>query len=144
MFREHMLHEQYSEFSGSNFVSGRDEYGLLRESIHNYQDGSVKAGCGELFDEIHGDGFPRSGRNRELLEGAVWLVSGGLCSTTASTRSYKVDYIGTNLRPDEVASDELEGFGLAGMARELVVVLELENAGSEIVSVGNVNTTVKK
>ena len=38
---------------------GRNEDGLLRKAVYDYQDSSETIGGGKLFDEIHGDGIPR-------------------------------------------------------------------------------------
>ena len=71
---------------------GRDEDGLLGESI-NYHKNSVKTRrVWKEFDEVHGNGFPRMGRNRELLKGAVELVKLGFGSHTSHARLDVIPY----------------------------------------------------
>ena len=53
---------------------GRNENTLLAETVNNDEDGSKSVGLGKLLDEVHGDGVPRTRRDRKLLERSVRLV----------------------------------------------------------------------
>jgi hypothetical protein len=53
----------------------QNEESLLSETVYHYQDSGKTFGVGELLDEIHRDRFPRTERNRELTEKAIWFMS---------------------------------------------------------------------
>ena len=68
MLREDVKQEQLSQ-SGHIYgiVRGDEDY-LLREAVHDDQDGSKAGGGWQVFDEVHRNGIPRALRNRELFQ----------------------------------------------------------------------------
>ena len=106
---------------------------MFRETINDYQYGVVSSGRRESFDEVHGYGFPRSRRNRELLKGAVWFVSLRFRSHTSRARLAVVLDVFAHIRPRIFLSNEFQGLVLAWVSAEYVVVLVSEYAESKVV-----------
>ena len=52
----------------------RNEDTLLGESVDYHQDRVEAIGSRKRFYEVHGNGFPRTRRDGELLESAIRLV----------------------------------------------------------------------
>ena len=53
MFGEDMEKEQLSQSGGINGVMHGDEYALLREAIHDNEDGCESGQRWKMFNEIH-------------------------------------------------------------------------------------------
>ena len=68
MLREDVKQEQLSQ-SGRIYgiVHGDEDY-LLREAVHDDQDGGEAGGGRQVFNEIHRNGIPRALRNQELFQ----------------------------------------------------------------------------
>ena len=62
---------------------GWNENALLREAVNDDEDGGVSAGEGKVFNEIHGDGVPRSLWHRELLEESIEVMMRSLSTSTS-------------------------------------------------------------
>ena len=84
---------------------GRDEDRLLGESINYHKDSIKTRGVWKGFDEVHGNGFPRTGRNGELLEDAVGLVKLGFGSHTSRARLDVIPYKPVESRPVILSAD---------------------------------------
>src|ERR1700753_2523572 len=75
---------------GSGGGSRYEQY-HLRQPVHNYKDHIVRGlecgsrGLWKLSDAVHGNGFPWTVRNRELLEQSIRLMSCGLIPRTRIT-----------------------------------------------------------
>ena len=65
---EHVRNEELGELRGSDGVVSRNEYSLLRQAVHDNEDGGKSIGGGEFLDEVHGDRVPWVSRDRELFE----------------------------------------------------------------------------
>jgi hypothetical protein len=68
MLGKDMDNKKFGQLCGGDSVVSRNEESLLSETVHHYQDSGKTFRVGELLDEIHRDGFPRTERNRELTE----------------------------------------------------------------------------
>ena len=68
MLGEHVRNEELGKLRGSDGVMSRNEYPLLQQAVHDYEDGGKSIGGGELLDEVHGDRVPWASRDRELFE----------------------------------------------------------------------------
>ena len=62
---------------------------------------------------------------------------------TSDTGLAEVFDEGADVRPGVISPNEFQGLVLTEMAREDVVVLEIEDAESEIVHIGDVDSIVK-
>ena len=122
MFGEDVKQEETSEFFGGDLALGRDKDTLLREAVNDNQDRSVTVGLRELFDEVHQDGIPVSGGDRQGLKPTVGFVPSGLVSGTCDARLNVRPYQRAKVRPVILAGNDLEGLVLSGMACEWVVV----------------------
>ena len=113
MFGEDVKQEETSEFFGGDLALGQDEDTLFREVVNDNQDHSVTVGLRELFDEVHRDGIPVSGGDRQGLKPTVGFVPLGLVLGTCDAR--------LNVRPYHHAQ---EIKGKAGI-REYIESVEL-------------------
>ena len=116
---------------------------MFRETINEYQYGVVISGRRESFDEVHGYGFPRSRRNRELLKGAVWFVSLRFRSHTSRARLAVVLDVFAHIRPRIFLSNEFQGLVLAWVSAEYVVVLVSEYPKPKVVVVRYVDAAIE-
>ena len=64
-----------------------NEDALLGEAIYYYQDSSKSFGIWEVFNEIHGDGMPQTGRDGKLTEKAIGFMMLGLVLRISCTGS---------------------------------------------------------
>ena len=64
---EHVHNEELGELRGSDGVVSWNEYSLLRQVVHDNEDGGKSIG-GELLNEVHGDRVPWASGDRELFE----------------------------------------------------------------------------
>ena len=103
----------------------RDADELLAGAVDNIEDGSVIVGGGELFNEVEGNGMPRTGRNGELLDEAEWFVSWGLVSFAGDAAVDEIFDVSVDVGPRVVTLEEVERAVLAGVACSQVIVLEL-------------------
>ena len=117
---------------------------MLAEAINYDEYCGVTLGAGKLFDEVHGNGVPRTGRNRELLYCSVGLMSRSLGALTRSARATIVLDKGAEVRPGELPSDEGEGLVNAIMSSEQVIVPVAEDTELEVVEIWNVNFAILK
>ena len=85
VFGEDVSNEEFSQAGGVYGVRGRNEDALLGESVNNDEDSGEAGGLGKMFNEVYGDGIPRTRRNRELLNQTIRLVSRGLRPTVLCT-----------------------------------------------------------
>ena len=63
-----MHNKELGKLRGSDGVVSWNEYSLLRQAVHNDEDGGKSIGGGELLDEVHGDRVPWASGDRELFE----------------------------------------------------------------------------
>ena len=87
MYGKYMDNKEFSQLSRSDGVVCGDENALLCEMIYHYQDSSKPFGNWEVFNEIHGNRIPQTGRDRKLMEKTIRLVVLGLVPRTSCTRS---------------------------------------------------------
>ena len=66
MLGEHVHNKELGELRGSDGVVSQNEYSLLRQAVHNDEDGGKSIG-GELLDEVHGDRVPWTSGYGELF-----------------------------------------------------------------------------
>ena len=85
VFGKYMDNKELSQLSRSDGVVGRDENALLGETIYHYQDSSKPFGNWEVFNEIHGNRIPWTGRDGKFMEKAIRLVAFGLVPRTSCT-----------------------------------------------------------
>ena len=138
-----MEHEKTSKVFGGTSVIGGDENTLFRETVNNDKDCVEAIGVGESFDEVHGDGVPRTWRNRELLECAVGFMSLRFGSHTGSTRFAVLLDEGTHVGPNVVLSDGVECLVNSGVSCKNVVMCVLEDPEAEIAGVRYVDAIVE-
>ena len=67
MLRKDVEEEQLSQSGGIDSVMCGDEYALLRQVIHNNEDGGESGRRRKMFNEIHCNGVPQTFRDRELF-----------------------------------------------------------------------------
>jgi len=84
---------------------GWNENALLREVVNDDKDGGVSAGEGKVFNEIYGDGVPRSLWRRELSEESIGAMTQSLSTSTSSTGAHILLDKGVELWPSVFASD---------------------------------------
>ena len=60
--------EKFGQLCGSDGVVCGNEDALLGEVIYYYQDSSKPLRIWEVFNQVHGDGVPRTGRDGKLTE----------------------------------------------------------------------------
>ena len=125
MLSEYMMEEEFGDSGGVDFVMCRDADELLAGTVDNIEDGSMIVGGRELFDEVEGDGMPRTGRNGELLDEAEGFVLRGLVSFAGDTAVDKILDVSADVGPHVVSLEEVEHVVLAGVSCSWVVVLEL-------------------
>ena len=125
MLSKYVMEEEFGDSGGIDFVVCRDADELLAGMVDNIEDGSMIVGGRELFDEVEGDGMPRTGRNGELLDEAEGFVSWGLVSFAGNTAVDKVLDDSADIGPCVVLSEEVERAVLAGVSCGWVIVLEL-------------------
>ena len=65
---EHVCNEELGELRGINGVMSQNEYSLLRQTVHDDEDGGKSIRGGELLDEVHGDRVPWASRDQELFK----------------------------------------------------------------------------
>ena len=65
---EHVCNEELGELRGINGVMSQNEYSLLRQTVHDNEDGGKSIRGGELLDEVHGDKVPWASRDQELFK----------------------------------------------------------------------------
>ena len=65
---EHVRNEELGKLRGSDGVVSWNEYPLLRQVVHDYEDGGKSIRGGELLDEVHGDRVPWASGDWELFE----------------------------------------------------------------------------
>jgi hypothetical protein len=104
MFSEYVVEEQLCDFWSVDFVVGRDADELLTCAIDDVQDSGVTVGRRELFNEIEGDGMPRSGRYRELLNESERFVSRVLVSFAGDAAVNEIFNVSTYIRPGIISS----------------------------------------
>ena len=68
MLGEHVRNKELGELRGSDGVVSQNEYSLLRQVVHDDEDGGKSIGGGELLDEVHGDRVLWASGDWELLE----------------------------------------------------------------------------
>ena len=90
-----------------------DENALFGESVDYNQDRIETIGNRKWLDEVHGNGIPRTRRNRKLLEGAIRLVELRLGSHTSRARPAVIPYVASETWPIKLTSDESKGFVLS-------------------------------
>lgn len=120
----------------------RDEYTLFGEPINDHEDRITTRGCRKGFNEVHGDGVPRTFGNGELLQQTVRLVTLGFSSHTGCTRLTVLLYEFTESGPSIISKDETSCFVLAGMTGKYVVMFVLKDAEPKVGRVGNVDAGV--
>ena len=74
VFGKYMDNEELSQLSGSDGVLCGDENALLGETIYHYQDSGKPFRNQEVFNEIHGNRIPQTGRDGELTE-KLWHLA---------------------------------------------------------------------
>ncbi|KIO00509.1 hypothetical protein M404DRAFT_152681, partial [Pisolithus tinctorius Marx 270] len=109
-------------------VMGWDEYGLLGKLVNYYKDG-----CQKLLNEIHRDGVPWLLQHWKLFEKAIRLVVGNLSPSTGSARMDIVFDKCPEARPGIFMLYEFQGSVLAEMARQRVVMLEVQDPKVKVV-----------
>jgi hypothetical protein len=97
-----------------------------------------------LIDEVHGDRSPRSVGNGKRLEFSVTLVAGGLVPEAGNAGFDVVDNVLPDSVPVEISTEDLEGFGEAGVAGEEVIVSSLENLELDVVVGGDDDSSLVK
>ena len=100
-----MDNEELSQLSGSDGVVCGDENALLGEMIYHYQDSGKPFRNQEVFNEIHGNRIPWTGRDGELTEKTIRLVALGLVLRTSCTRSTIVSNKCANTQPSVLSAD---------------------------------------
>ena len=65
---KYMNNEEFGQLCGSDGVMCGNEDALLGEAIYYYQDSSKPFRIWEVFNGIHGDGMPWTGRDGKLTE----------------------------------------------------------------------------
>ena len=60
MFGEDISNKEFGQASRVYGVRGRNEDALLGESVNNDEDSGEARGFGKVFNEVHGDGVPRT------------------------------------------------------------------------------------
>ena len=106
----------------------RNEDGLLSEAVDDDEDSGVAVGVGELLYEVHGDGIPRAFGDGELLQSAVWCVSGDLRSFADGAGLAVVADKASETRPGVVAEYESLSLVLAPVSSCRMVVAGAEYA----------------
>ena len=105
MFGKYMDNEELSQLSGSDGVMCGDENALLGETIYHYQKSGKPFRNWEVFNEIHGNRIPRTGRDRKLMEKTIRLVALGLVPRTSCTGSTIVSNKCANTWPSVLSAD---------------------------------------
>ena len=105
VFGKYVDNKELSQLSRSDGVVCGDENALLGETIYHYQDSSKPFGNWEVFNEIHGNRIPWTGRDRKLTEKTVRLVALGLVLRTSCTRSTIVSNKCANTWPSILSAD---------------------------------------
>ena len=105
MFGKYMDNEELGQLSRSDGVMCGDENALLGEMIYHYQDSGKSFGNREVFNEIHGNRIPQTGRDRKLTEKTIRLVALGLVLRTSCTGSTIVSNKCANTRPSILSAD---------------------------------------
>ena len=122
---EYVMEEEFGDSGGVDFVVCQDADELLADTVDNVEDGGMIVGGRELFDEVEGDGMPRTGRNGELLDEAEGFVSWGLVSFAGNAAVDEVLDVSADIGPCVVLSEEVECAVLARVSCSWVIVLEL-------------------
>ena len=65
---EHMHNKELGKLRGSDGVVSQNEYSLLRQAVHDDEDGGESIRGGELLNEVHGDRVPWASGDRELFK----------------------------------------------------------------------------
>ena len=105
VFGKYMDNEELSQLSRSDGVVCGDENALLGETIYHYQDSGKPFRNWEVFNEIHGNRIPQTGRDGKLMEKTVRLVVLGLVLRTSCTRSTIVSNKCANTQPSILSAD---------------------------------------
>jgi hypothetical protein len=118
---------QLSCLFGRDIRGGRDEMSHFCETVHAHEDCIVALRRWQLDDEVHGDGLPWSGGNRERLEiaerGVTW-------NFIAHTGLAGVDVFVDELPhpwPVVISRNQLQGLFLSQVSRCFGVVKFLED-----------------
>ena len=75
VFGEYMNKKEFSKLSRCDSVMSQNKDGLFSEVINHYQDSGKPFRVGEMFDEVHRNGFPRTGWNRKLSEKTIGFMT---------------------------------------------------------------------
>ena len=67
MFGEHVCNKELGKLRGSDGVVSWNEYPLLRQAVHDDEDGGKSIRGGKLLDEVHGNRVPWASGDRELF-----------------------------------------------------------------------------
>ena len=100
-----MDNKELGQLSGSDGVVCGDENALLCETIYHYQNSSKPFGNREVFNEIHGNRIPQTGRDGKLTEKTIRLVALGLVLRTSCTGSTIVINKCANTWPSVLSAD---------------------------------------
>ena len=111
---------------------------MLGESVNNDEDSGEAGGLGKVFNEVHGDGIPRTRRNWELLNQTIRLVSQGLQPTTGRTRGAEVVDELPDFGPSILATYEFHSLVNPKVSSKEVIVFVLKDTQAEILCIRNV------
>ena len=64
---EHMRNKELGELRGSDGVVSWNEYSLLRQAVHDDDDGGKSIGGRKLLNEVQGNRVPWASGNQELF-----------------------------------------------------------------------------
>ena len=139
---EDLLEEDCSEARGVERFDGGDEARHFGESVDNDKDTVESFADGESFDEVHRDGIPRSFRNGKEAEMTVGLVVGRLSAAAFVARRDVCFDEFLELRPPVATFNVLERLGDAGVASEVMIMVNARDEKTEILDVGEVDGAV--
>ena len=105
MFGKYMDNKELGQLSRSDGVVCGDENALLVETNYHYQDSGKPFGNWEVFNEIHGNRIPWTGRDGKLMEKTIRLVAFGLVPRTSCTGSTIVSNKCANIQPSILSAD---------------------------------------
>ena len=69
-----MNNKEFSKLSRCDGVMSQNKNRLFSEVVNHYQDSGKPFRVREMFDEVHRNGFPRTGWNRKLSEETIGFM----------------------------------------------------------------------
>jgi hypothetical protein len=120
----------------------QNEESLLGEMVYHYQDSGKTFGVGELLDKIHRNRFPRTERNRELMEKAIWFMSFCFWPSTGSARLNIICYKLSDIGPGILPSNDWKSLVDTKMFRDWMIMKTLKDMEPKISGLWNKNPLI--